>query len=200
MKGIEKITQCIMDEAQAKVQQIDEAAKAACDELRLSLEAEAEALYRKKAEIGSAACEQDLESRRRLIRMEQRKAVLAYKQEQIDICYQKAADLICDLPEQEAIDFLSGLAVKATVSGREEILLNAKDRAAYGDAVVNSANKALEKTGRCAMLKLSDDTGDFAGGLKLIDGDISMNCTIELLTALCKEETAGMVADKLFSE
>ena len=48
-------------------------------------------------------------------------------------------------------------------------------------------------------MKLSDETGDFAGGLIVKNGPVAVNNTLELLIDLCRSEMAADVAKVLFS-
>ena len=72
------------------------------------------------------------------------------------------------------------LAAEAAVTGDEEIVLNARDRAAVGDKVAAAANAKLPD----GKLTLADETGDFKGGFILRRGNIEANCTAELLVEL----------------
>jgi V/A-type H+-transporting ATPase subunit E len=53
--------------------------------------------------------------------------------------------------------------------------------------------------GRPAALTLSEQSRAIKGGLILSDGNIEINCSIETITALRKNELAGEVAKLLFS-
>ena len=99
-----------------------------------------------------------------------------------------------NLPEAQYVAFLAKLAAKASVTGDEEIVLNARDCKAIGDKLVKAANEKL-KGGK---LKLSSETGDFKGGLILRRGSIEANCTAELLVDLCRDEMAAELAGVLF--
>ena len=89
---------------------------------------------------------------------------------------------------------LAKLAAEASVTGEEEIVLNARDRAAVGQKVVDAANAKLSG----GKLTLSADTGDFKGGLILRRGSIEANCTAELLVELRREDMAAELAKVLF--
>ena len=102
--------------------------------------------------------------------------------------------MLVNLPKAEYVSFLAKLAAKAAVSGDEEIILNARDKAAVGADVVSAAN-ALVANGK---LKLSDDTGSFAGGLILRRGSVEANCTVELLVELCRSDMSSELAKVLF--
>ena len=108
--------------------------------------------------------------------------------------FDRACDQLVNLPEAQYVAFLAKLAAKASVTGDEEIVLNARDCKAIGDKLVKAANEKL-KGGK---LKLSSETGDFKGGLILRRGSIEANCTAELLVDLCRDEMAAELAGVLF--
>ena len=109
--------------------------------------------------------------------------------------FDKSQALLTALPEEKYVAFLAALAAKASVTGDEEIVLNARDREAVGEAVVKAAN---EKLGG-GKLTLSDRSGEFAGGLILSRGNVEANCTVELLVELCRGEMSAEIADMLFA-
>ena len=108
--------------------------------------------------------------------------------------FDRAVDQLVALPEAQYIALLAKLAVKASVTGDEEIVLNARDKKAVGEKLVKAAN---EKLGG-GQLRLAKDTGNFKGGLILRRGSIEANCTAELLVDLCREEMAAELAGVLF--
>ena len=130
----------------------------------------------------------------RIARMEAKKGVLALKQQMVGEAFDKAFDMLVSMPEAEYTTFLAKLAAKASATGDEEVVLNARDRAAVGEKVVSAAN-ALIPNGK---LTLSADTGAFAGGLILRRGSVEANCTVELLIELARGEMSSDIAKVLF--
>ena len=108
---------------------------------------------------------------------------------------EEMAECLTGLPAAQYAEFLAKLAARASVTGDEEIVLNARDRAAVGEAVVKAAN---EKLGG-GKLRLSERVGSFAGGLILSRGNVEANCTAELLVELCRGEMSAEIADMLFA-
>ena len=153
--------------------------------------------------------------------------VLATKQACIDKAFEKAKEQLLTLPEAEYVELLAKLAVRSVKTGREEVVLNRRDREAVGDKVVARANQLLaqavapempaelkeSKAGRIidkvvtganallqgtAMLSLADDTGDMEGGLILRSGNVEINCAFETQLRVLRESMAGEVAKALF--
>ena len=194
MKGTEKIIAHIQADAKAQADEILAQADEQCAGIRAGYEKQAKEAYAERIRAGVKANQDRLDSMDRLAKMEGRKTILALKQEMVAESFDLAVDKLVKLPEAEYIALLAKLAAKASVTGDEEIVLNARDRKAVGAKVVEAANKAL--TG--GKLTLSEKTGDFKGGLILRRGNIEANCTAELLVDLCRDEMAAELAGVLF--
>ena len=227
MNGIEKITQRMEDDAQREINEVLTAARAQADELtrrsREQADKESAAIVA-RGESAAAEREKRLES---MAEMESRKLVLAAKQEVLDEAFSMALEKLCTLPDEEYIELLAALAVKAARTGREKVIFSQKDRNRVGKAVVTRANDALARkvapklpgdltdtkagaildkvvTGASAilagtgMLTLAEETRPIKGGIILSDGDVETNCTFETLVRLQRENISGEVAKVLF--
>ena len=195
MKGTEKIIAHIQSDAQAQCDAVLAAAKEKCDAIREDYAKQAAEAYAERIRAGVKSCADEGESAARLGRMEAKKALLAVKQEMISRSFDKAAQMLVDLPEEQYVALLAKLAAQASVTGEEEIVLNAADRARVGEAVVKAAD---EKLGEKGKLTLSDAAGEFDGGLILRRGNIEVNCTTALLVELCRGEMSAAIAGVLF--
>ena len=195
MKGTEKIIAHIQADAKAQVDAILAQAELHCAEIKTGFDKQAAACYSDRLRAGVKACQDEVDSRVRIDQMEARKGTLAVKQEMVSLAFDKALEALCGLPEEQYVAFLAGLAAKASVTGDEEILLNARDRAAVGDKVVAAANAKLGG----GKLRLADQTGDFAGGLILRRGNVEANCTAELLVDLARGDLSAEIAGILFA-
>lgn len=227
MNGIEKITQHIGADARVEADRILLTAQAEADAIAADYAQRAEKAAADAGAKGKAAAAQREERLVSMAEMEGRKELLAAKQEMVGKAFDLALEKLCALPEQEYIDLLTKLAVKAVRTGREQVVLSQKDRARVGKAVVMAANDILAKrvapkmpeelsetrtgaflekmvTGASAllagtgMLTLSERTAPILGGLILADGDVEVNCSFETLIRLAKNDMAGEVAQVLF--
>lgn len=195
MKGTEKIIAHIQSDAQAQCDAVLAAAQKQCDAIREDFAKQASEAYAERIRAGVKSCADEGESAARLGRMEAKKTLLAVKQEMISRSFDKAAQMLVSLPEEQYVALLAKLAAAAAVTGDEEIVLNAADRARVGEAVVKAAN---EKLGEKGKLTLSDATGEFDGGLVLRRGNIEVNCTTSLLVELCRGDMSAAIAGVLF--
>lgn len=198
MTGIEKITARIEADAQAEVAAIKSAADARCAELRADYDKKAQEAYWERIRAGVKECESRVDRMGRLAQMESKKSVLGLKQSMVDEAFSRAVEQICRMPQEEYVSAMASLAARSAVSGREQLVLNARDHDRCGAQIVDAANAALAAEGKNAQLTLSAETGDMKAGFLLHEGDVSVNCDVEVLAELCRSDMAAKVASALF--
>ena len=198
MKGTERIIAHIRTEAEEQSAAILAQAEQQCAAIRADFEAKAKERYNERLLSGEKACEDRVDSMDRIARMEAKKGLLALKQEMVSKSFELACEKLVNLPETDYVELLAKLAAEASVTGGEEIVLNARDRAAVGEKAVKAANAKLAAAGRPAKLRLSPAEGAFAGGLLLRRGSIETNCSAELLVELRRGEMSSELAGVLF--
>ena len=227
MNGIEKITARIRQDAGADIEAIRTQAEAQAAKIREQYAAQARAEAEKAAESCRQAAQQQLERLESAAEMEGKARILSAKQECIDRAFARAQEHLLSLPEAEYVELLAKLAVRSASTGREEIVLNSRDREAVGAKVAARANQILAQaaapdlpaelkesraggilakvvTGASAllqgtaMLSLAPDTAEIQGGLILRDGQVEVNCAFETQLRLLRESLAGQVAKILF--
>jgi V/A-type H+-transporting ATPase subunit E len=227
MNGIEKITGKIQQDAEAEVQ----ALMAQTEEKVAAIQAEAAAKAQQEREAiltrGRKAADERLERLESAAQMEQRKLVLAAKQEVVGEAFEKAVEHLCSLADAELIKLLTALAVEASSTGREALVFSVKDRARIGKQVVMAANEELAKNvspelpgaltdslmgafvgkvvntaaaqfAGTARLTLSEQTRPMRGGFVMVDEDVEVNCTFETLVRMQREKLEREVANVLF--
>lgn len=194
MKGTEKIITHIMADAEAEAEAILAEAKKQCAEITKDYESKAKAAYDEKFSRGSKAQEDISESRVRIAHMESKKELLSLKQEMVSKSFDKAREIILNMPEEEYVGFLTKLIINSVSTGDEQIVLGADDAKKYGKAVIDSANKKLGS----GKLTLSGKTGDFKGGAIISRGAVEVNSTLDLLIDLARNEMSAELAKVLF--
>ena len=198
MKGIEKITARIAADAETE----DAAVRQESDARVAAIRAE----YEKKAQEEAAAViregekenEQRVSRIDRTARLEAKRTVLAMKQEMVSKAFDLAKEQITSMPAEQYVDFLVRQITQAVSTGSEELIMNPADREKYGAQTVKAANEALNAGNRTGALKLSAETRPMSGGFILKQGDIEVNCTIDLLLELIRGDLAAQVAEVLF--
>ena len=198
MKGINKITDRIAAEAREEIAAIQADTAEKCREIELEYEKLAKDEYDKILAAGQKDCELQVQRLASAAAMESKKSILTLKQTAVGNVLELSVKRLCSLPEQEYIGFLAKLAGNAAFTGQEELIFNARDKANVSKAVTKAANDILKQRGLPAMLTVSELTGDFMGGVMVKQGDIEVNCSVEKLVELSKEELAAQIAEVLF--
>lgn len=132
--------------------------------------------------------------------LEARKTLLSVRQSLVYEVFEKALAALSALPPADYSALLIRLAVNASLTGAEEILMNPADHQRYGSEVVAGANQQLRVQGKQGLLTLSAETRPFSGGLILKSGPIESNCTLEVLVKLAQHSMTAEVARHLFPE
>lgn len=228
MDGIEKITQRILEDAQREAAAITAQAQEKAGQIAQQYAQQAQQETKTILARGEKDAAERQERLQSAVGLERRKLVLAAKQQVLEEAFALALDKLCALPEQEYIDLMAALAVKAARSGREQLIFSPKDRARVGKQVVMAANELLvkdsvptlpdslgetkvgafldkviqntaAKVAGIGMLTLSEQTRDIRGGFVLSDGDVEVNCAFETLVRMQREKLEKQVADILFA-
>ena len=205
MNGIEKITGQIDADVQKEIDAALDQARAQAQEIedRYASQAQTQAeSIRRKGEQDAALRQERLVD---VAKLEARKTILAAKQELVGQAFDLALKKLLELPDQEYIALLAKLAVSASRTGREQVILSQKDRSRYGKQAVTMANDMLAKKAgpRAAqtdgMLTLAEESRPMAGGLILRDGKVETNCSFEVLIHLQRDALSAEVARALFA-
>ena len=196
MNGIEKITGRIASDAAQEIESIQAEARRQAEEITARYAEQAKRESQELLERGRRSAEERVERLASVAQLEARKPELAAKQEMLSKAYDKALEQLLNLPDQEYTALLADLAVKASSTGQEAVILSQKDRTRFGKQVVTLANEK-RKDGR---LTLSGETRSIQGGLVLSDGDVEVNCTFETLVRLQRGELDREISKLLFGE
>lgn len=198
MKGIDKITSRIIADAEAECRDVKRESDERCAAVRAENEKRAQDEYWRLVRECVKDTEQRVQRMDRTARLEAKKSVLNMKQEAVSRAFDLAKDKIAELPERDYVAFLAREAAEAAITGQEEVIFCERDRKSVGAKAVKAANELLAAKGMPGLLTLSDATRDMAGGLMLKQGDIEVNCTVDTLLDLTRDELAARVADVLF--
>ena len=198
MKGTEKIIAHIRADGDAEAKKIIDAASKQAEEKRAESFKAALSEYEKLMQAGNAECEDILSGSRRIAEMEAKKSVLSVKQDMISAAFDAAREEIVNMPRDKYTQFLARMAAEAAVSGMEEIVLNARDKAEVGKAVCKAANELLSAKGTPGKLTVSEETADISGGVIVRFGGIETNCSIDALIRQRRSGLSTEVAAALF--
>lgn len=228
MDGMERIIQRIEQDIQAQVDELNAQAQQKAGEIAAQYDVQAKQEAQAILARGEKVAAERLERLESAAAMERRKLELNCRQQVLEEAFVLALDKLCTLPEQDYIELLAKLAVKAARSGKEQLIFSPADRARVGKQVVMAANELLvreavpslpdslgeSKVGAflgkvvqntasmvtgAGMLTLSEQTRPMKGGFVMSDGDVEVNCTFDTLVRMQREKLAKEVADILFA-
>lgn len=199
MNGIEKITEKIIGDARLEAGEIIAHAEAEAQALLAETEKATAAEANALVENARAAAEIAKQRTGGASDLDRRKAVLATKQEMIDVAFSRALVKLGQLPADKYIEIISKIAAEAVSDGHEEVIMSAEDGGKNGAKMIEMINKLLKASGKTAGVTLSKTTRDISGGLILKNGDVETNCTFTALLNLSKDSLVTEVAAGLFT-
>ena len=229
MDGMEKITARIQEDADREIAAMNAQTDGQIAALHAQAQAQAEQERQTILARGQRAAAERLERLKSAAQMERRKLELAARQEVLSEAFDQALERLCTLPDEEYIQLLTALVLRAVTTGREQLIFSQKDRSRIGKAVVVAANEAMVKqvapelpdsladskvgaflgkvvnsaaaqiTGT-GLLTLSEETRPIQGGFILTDGPVEVNCSFEAMLRLQREQLEKPAAEILFGK
>jgi V/A-type H+-transporting ATPase subunit E len=221
INGLNKITDKILSEAQAKADKILADARAECDRINAEYAERAEKI---RTEISSEAEKGGMEYVARIrstAATSKRNLLLQTKSDLIDGVFASVLEQTRTLELEKYNEILIGLLsaalleqidseeVSRTLYGEEEalapesyeVLFNQRDRDRCGKLVIEGVQKHLSgkvDAQKLAKLTLSQQIASIDGGLVLRCGNVESNCSFSILFAQLRESLEAEVAHALF--
>ena len=221
INGLNKITDKILSEAQAKADKILADAEAECDRINAEYAERAEKI---RSEISGEAEKGGMEYVARIrstAATNKRNLLLQTKSDLIDGVFAGVLEQTRNLELQKYNEILVGLLSAALLEQLEseetsrnlygeeealapefyEVMLSQRDRDRSGKAVIEGVQKHLAgkvSAEKLARLKLSAQTANIDGGLVLRCGSVESNCSLSILFAQLRESLESEVARTLF--
>lgn len=222
MTGLSKITDKILTEAREDAARTLAAADKRCEEIAAEYAARAAAI---RSELNEEARREAAELVARAKSgeaMERRNASLELRGARIDEAFSLAHKELLQLSEERYLELLTRLLLSAVrmqaeqeIVSRElygeedapsyeryEVLLNERDRARFGEALLRGLRERLDQ-GYARMLgkiSLSEQTAGIDGGLILKSGSIELNCSLRALFEEIRPSLEAKVGQRLFPE
>ena len=221
INGLNKITDKILSEAQAKADKILADAQAECDRINAEYAERAEKI---RSDISTEAEKGGMEYVARIrstAANAKRNLLLQTKSDLIDGVFAgvleqtrglelaKYNEILIGLLSAAFLEQLEAEDVSRNLYGEEEamtperyeVILNQRDRDRCGKAVVDGAQKHLAgkvSAQKLELLALSSETAAIDGGLILRCGSVESNCSFSILFAQLREDLESEVARTLF--
>lgn len=102
--------------------------------------------------------------------LQSRKENLASKRKVLQEAFDRAAEQLEALPQEQWEKLIGRIVLESDLTGREKLVVPAKDRHRYEKGFLDRLNKELKAQGRKGSLTLSDKEAEFTDGV-LIEGE-----------------------------
>ncbi len=198
INGIERIAERILRDAQTEAAGIRQVADENCAVIHAQYEKQAKDAAGSILEAAEKEAGELIKRMKGEADMKARGALLEEKQVLMKKAFAMAREELLAMEESRYRAFLVQLACKASVSGTEELVLDERDLKRFGQALCDEINEALKAAGRTGSLTLCGEPAAMEGGLKLRDGAVETNCSIDTLLAAGREALTPQVASMLF--
>lgn len=196
MNNIEGIVKKIADDAKLSAEQKIAEAQQEAQQIVSDYQAQADKIMQDaqaQAQKQASVIAERVESQSGLIR---RNLMLQYKREAIEQAFQKSLEVLCAQDADKQVTLLSDAAVKY-LSADAKVILNEKDKAAFGEKLVSEISRKLQAANKNYSVSLSADAGSMQGGMILAEGSIETNLSYEILVKNIRDELEGEVAKVL---
>lgn len=196
MNNIESIVKKIADDAKLSAEQKIAEAQQEAQQIVSDYQAQADKIMQDaqaQAQKQASVIAERVESQSGLIR---RNLMLQYKREAIEQAFQKSLEVLCAQDADKQVTLLSDAAVKY-LSADAKVILNEKDKAAFGEKLVSEISRKLQAANKNHSVSLSADAGSMQGGMILAEGSIETNLSYEILVKNIRDELEGEVAKVL---
>ena len=193
-----KIIEKIQEEAKQNAETIRTAAETKAASIRAKIIADAHEQV--NAINATAKIDAEEAGRRQVLiaELDTRKKSLGSKRAVIEEVFAGAEATLAKLPEDKWEKMITDIVVSASTTGTEKLQVPAQDMDKYKNGFLTKLNGALSKAGKKGALTLSDQPGNFKGGVMLIGetNDYDGSFTTLLQDIRAREEKN--VADILF--
>lgn len=196
MNNIESIVKKIADDAKLSAEQKIAEAQQEAQQIVSDYQAQADKIMQDaqaQAQKQASVIAERVESQSGLIR---RNLMLQYKREAIEQAFQKSLEVLCAQDADKQVTLLSDAAVRY-LSADAKVILNEKDKAAFGEKLVSEISRKLQAANKNYSVSLSADAGSMQGGMILAEGSIETNLSYEILVKNIRDELEGEVAKVL---
>lgn len=196
MRGIEKIVNQILEEANDKKIAIENDAKKVVSQIETKAKEEAVKI---KEEMDRSS-KQEVKNYENLAilaaEQQKRRAILETKQKLISEIFVKSYETLLGLDDEKYFELINKMIEKYALDKEGKIVFGKNDLARLPENYQKTVEKiASEKAG---SLIVSQEAGNFNGGFILIYGGIEENCTFKALMESDKDNLQDIVQEKLF--
>ena len=121
--------------------------------------------------------------------IKRRNRKLVAKRTLLNRAFEEAQIALAKLPNNDKLAFYEKV-VKNSTHEAGEIILNEEEKAAIGDSLIKVLGSDYT---------ISQETGNFIGGMVIKSGEVELNCTFETIVNNMAKEKEAQIASLLFS-
>ena len=195
-----KLIEKILSEAKEKAEVETKSMQAKAEEIAAKADAKVESILEK---AGDSAKVEAVDRKRRVksvYDLAHKKDVLAMKREVLDMVFEKAVDDFSALSDDEYLKFMQKLLVSCSPDGKGSVMVSENDKSRLNADFVKAANSELKASVGAGDLDLLSETCDKKGGFVYHNGGMEMDCSVEAVIALERENIETEVAAILFEK
>ena len=130
--------------------------------------------------------------------LEEKKKVLAAKQDIIDSAFDMAAKKLRSMDDKKYGEFLAEMAVELSTEDNARIFVAYNDRSRLSSDFIDHVNKLMEKAGKKTVLYYSDVDHDINEGFIIIQDKYQIDVSIHALLNIQREELENKIVEMLF--
>jgi V/A-type H+-transporting ATPase subunit E len=189
LEGLEAIKLRILADAREEADAILRQARETAAELKEKNEQTAAQLLTEARQTGNARAEAVVSRARSLAALDQRKTLLGARQELVDETIRLALERLAALEPERKLVLYQALIEQSGMAEGVEVILSRQDQMLGPRLLLQS---------RC-QISVSEQAGNFAGGLVIRSGLIEENLTFETLIKNDRPALVRLAADILFA-
>lgn len=159
--------------------------QAGAEEVRASFAAEARALERRVLTLA---------------RLEARRRILEVRRQGVEEALASALRRLAAWPDPKYLELLQAIIVASAQTGREELVLNAADRARLTPNFLPRVNGALESRGLPGGITLAQRTAAISGGCILAGTEVEINASFDAALKTLSDALEPEVASILLGD
>jgi len=192
----EQVIEKILSDAKAEAEKITNEAKETVAAEQAKADAKLAEYRQQAAVLAQQAAEDEKSHILARARMNAAKEYLAEKSKILDEVFERAAQRLGELPDDEYRALMGRLMAEAVETGDEEVIIG-KDEKRIDQSLVDEVNSKLQ--GDKKNLKLAADKRDLPGGFILRRGRIKTNVSPAVLLGQARTDLVIELAKTLFS-
>jgi V/A-type H+/Na+-transporting ATPase subunit E len=197
MPEVRFLTEKIHEDAKTSMKQILAKADSQVEDILEEAREEAGAIWSRMKE--RALRDAEAEKRRILSSktLEEKKKILAAKQDIIDSAFDMAAKKLRKMDDEKYEEFLANMAVELSTDEHARIFVAYNDRSRLSADFIDRVNKLIEKAGKKTVLSYSDVDYDINEGFIIIQDKYQIDVSIHTLLNIQREEIENRIVEML---